>query len=190
MISTKDLFYLSIIIIIILIISYKLSNNIPILIGLILCAIIIIPFIYIKYFNNGIDKLDEEKTKYTVNTDLPLPGFSYEEHPNLYNFIISIQDLAIYNYQSFEELLFNLNSIIELDSTLNFKVARDYLDLYELYSSQALENLNSIIYSLPDEHNIINFLYDKSEELQKILDQYKSKIYLADPTLKKLYRKV
>lgn len=89
------------------------------------------------------------------------------------NFISSIYELSIYNYQEYQQMLEYINDFFRIYYLPNFDNCKFHVDTLEFTKNKILNTLSSIIYRIPPEDTIHNhMLNNKTVELEDILSKY------------------
>ena len=176
-ISNYSLFKYIIIIIIIIILYRFLNINFNLILSFVLALFIII-YIHQKN-NNSLSLIDN---KYKIKNSYIKPTFNYiddiEERP-LIDFLFSIQDLYIYNPQSYEDMIDNINSFLELYNIIfkNDFYKDFYYQLAVSKKNNALNALHSIIFHLPVDNNLTDKFNRSHKRLETLLNKYLNLLY-------------
>lgn len=95
-------------------------------------------------------KLDEYKLNFLNNCVSSERRYLYTA-PMLANFLYDIKDYALDNYDAFCQMVISVNNLlmIEYESYIGLRYIGDNVDEAKMQMNNALNNLHSIIYSLP-----------------------------------------
>lgn len=99
------------------------------------------------------------------------------------DFIFSIQDLRKYNPQAFEELVHRVDNFFELYDVVMIEPSRSYTyyELMEQFKLNALNALQSMTFSIPEDRRVRSKLNESTKVLDKILTKYLDQIsYITD----------
>lgn len=143
----------------------------------IICAIIVILYIYDKN-KVLLETTNEEYTKKLESIEPTLKTKSTENR-DLIDFLFSIQDFYGYNPQTFEEMIDNINALLKIEEFINntpdecnkrFQIAFNK-------KNNALNCLNSVIYSIPANYSLTDKLVRSHKRLETLLNKKINKMY-------------
>lgn len=166
-----------------------ISKFLNINLSIILCIFISITIIF--YFDYR--KQDEKKTnkemldkKYNV---LRPKSTTIEKYSEIIDFLYSIQEMYVYNPQSFEELIENINEFFEnYEYTIKFpEIAGKLYSILEVRKTNSLNSLHSIIYNLPSNKFFENKLERAVEKLDSLLSYYLDEVVIINDNYNKSY---
>ena len=102
-----------------------------------------------------------------------------QDYEDLVNFIYSIQDLYIYNPQSYEEMIDEIdNFLLIYEEAKNIpNLSGINYGLMDKYKLNAINSLHAIIYNLTNHKSMIDKLNRATDELDVILNKYSMEIY-------------
>jgi len=162
-----------------------LLKNVNIKIGVIMSIIFVaIYFIYNSQKNTHEDNIIKKQRN--IKLENLYSKEKIKDYTDILDFMFSIQDFYKFNAPAYEEMTENIEALIQLYQMV--KINSTYCeDVYELMNSKkrnALNNLHSIIFSLPDDKLIIDKLNRSIKILDKILDRYIDKIAILCENVK------
>jgi uncharacterized protein YqfB (UPF0267 family) len=175
-IDNSNLFKFILIIIIGYIVFRNKNVGLNILLG-IGCAILVIFYIYDK--NKVL--LETINDEYMKKLDTIEPSLKTDSKNNrdIIDFLFSIQDFYGYNPPAYEEMVDNINAILKLETILD-NTLEHYEKYYEIaYSKKnnAVNCLNSIIYTIPVNGIITDKLTRAHKRLETLLINKLNKLY-------------
>jgi Ca2+/Na+ antiporter len=146
--------------------------------------IVILVIIYFNY--RQVEKKIIEEEKYNTKLEEIRPELNHitEKEKHIINYLFSIQEFYYYNPPAYEELIDNIDKFFELyyeSKDFRNKSGLNYT-LCKKHKYNSLNTLQSIIYNLPDNKDVIKKLDNAISELDKILT-----VYLDDLELNNTY---
>jgi hypothetical protein len=120
-------------------------------------------------------KREEDRTKLA---NIFPPPEKFGKYPELVDFFFSIQDLYKYNPQAYEEVVFNVDSMMTIYEDVKKEVrhCKENHDVAEEKKRNAINALHSIVYSLEDNQVVTRKLNRSVRILQKLLTQFTDEI--------------
>lgn len=173
--DNTTLFKYIFIITIFLAIFQRLLVGLNIVFGIILAVFLILYFNSKKQYNDSeYNKMIEMKKDYIRPKPLKLL-----EYTNLVNFIYSIQDFYIYNPQSYENMIDEIdNFLLIYEEAKNLpNLAGINYGIMEKHKQYALNHLHSLIFGLPSNISVTDKLNRSIDELDNILSEYHDELY-------------
>lgn len=168
--DNKTLFTYIIIILIVLFIFSKLNIDLNLLYGTFIAIVIL------YYVNNHIQnkKINYEKLETNKSNMIKPTPTNSKKYTDIVNFLFSIQDFYIYNPQSYEILVKNLDIFFDCyeETSLNPAVSGERFNDMILYKRDALNALHSIIFMMPTNTNLTQKLNKSLQILEQILNKY------------------
>lgn len=173
-IEPKNLFKYIIIIFLFFIIFTTVKITKGSLLGLFF-GFLLVYYLNSKYRFTKITKKEEDLIK--LNNIYPPPE-NFGKYPDLVDFFFSIQDFYKYNPQAYEEMIFNVESMITIyeDVKKGIRFCKDNYDVAEQKKRNAINSLHSIIYSIEDNQVVTRKLNRAMRILNNILSNYTYKI--------------
>lgn len=148
------------------------------LLGLIVASIII----YIYYQNEVSDQTDKEALhQLKADNIYPSPKL-ISKYVDLTDFIFSIQDFYEYNPQAYENMIHALDTFLEIyeEVQIDSSLAGRHYDNADSQKSLILNNLHSIIISIPSSKLLIKKLDNSLQTLEELINNYLTVIYEAN----------
>ena len=138
----------------------------------------------IVYFIYSRDKL--EKTTFSKeldikkNTIFPVPE-NFNNNPELINLFFDIREYQDYNPNLYKKVVTNVDSFMRLykDVKIGTYNTHQHYDTMEDKHKQAMNNMHSFIYSLPDgiENPVVKLKFKVArQKLNKIMNEYLNKV--------------
>ncbi len=155
----------------------KICIGLNVVFGIFL-AIVVIAYLYSKQETEQVIEADQFETKLSTIKPTLISG---RQNEDIVDFLFSIQDFYIYNPQTYEEMIDNINAFYTVyDSLLNDeKFANYYYQIAESKKLNALNLLQSFIHNLPNEKLYTDKLDRAHERLETILNVYLNHLYDA-----------
>lgn len=167
----KTTTFLALIIIIFSIFYFKNKR-----IGLNIFLGLIISIAIISYINERNVVLKEEaQEQQNIEYEAIKPtSENIKEHNELIDFFFSIQDFYRYNPPAYEEMIDNVQSFLEVYNIINIgtKACDDYFKIADSKRMNALNALQSLIYTIPVEKMVIDKFDRAHERLETLLNKY------------------
>lgn len=138
--------------------------------------------IYILYLRETTDMNNAEKLHDIKFSHITPSLKNIAKYADFTDFIFSIQDLYIYNPQSFENMCHAIDTFIDIYEKilLDNSLAGEFYAIAEKRKDLALDNLRSIIVMIPPNKNIIKKLNKSVEVLETLCNNYLLIIYDAN----------
>jgi len=167
-IYSNKIIFLSIIIFLILFIYCRVLNFYNFLLFLILFFII---YYLSNYYVKSTDFVSHKKEYIIPNIN--------NDNKDIIDFVFSIQDLYKYNPNAYQECIDNLNSFFEIYELTMKKIENKgkYYDLAKTYMRNSVNSLQSIIFNLDANNNLVDKLNRSHLRLQTLLNKYLNDIY-------------
>lgn len=171
----KTLYLYGIIIIILLVVFQRLSIGLNIIFGSILAMLIIM------YLNSRsqleqkeIKEIYDNKINYIRHKPIRIQNYS-----NFVDFIFSIQDMYEYNPPAYEQMIDSIDDILELyeESKTNNSTAGLNYSLVDDERKEAVNCLQSLIFNIPSDKNVINKLNNSVKMLNDMISTLMDEIY-------------
>lgn len=150
-----------------------------------LVALLVASFI-VSYLNDrSIRQADtqEDIKEIKLNAIKPKLNDNSEKNRSIIDFLFSIQDLYPYNPQQYEELIRNINQFYDKYelSFIDTKTSHINYGLMDQYKRDALNSLQSLVFSLPDDKKVRDKLNNSCVVLDNILTKDLDKVsYIID----------
>jgi hypothetical protein len=156
----------------------KMGINILIAIIVGICVVNYMNFRTIKNSNTlaDIQKIKEDIIDPEITEDT-------KEHKNIVDFLFSIQDMRIYSPRQFIESVNNINYFYDLykQSFVDKSTCHMNYDLMKQYKRDAVNALQSILFSIPDDNRIRDKINSAALILNDIMTTHLDEIsYLVD----------
>lgn len=177
--NNKILFRNIIIILIFIYIFNKLEVSISVILGLVL-SVAVIMYLYSKEKKQS--DLEEEQLEEKKNTIKPKLNKLVEvphQNDDLIDFLFSIQDFYRFNPQAYEEMVDNLEGFFTVYETIfnTSELSNYYYQIAESKKNNALNSLQSLIFTLPNE-KLFTDKYDRAHKrLETIMNKYLNELY-------------
>ena len=174
-ISAKELVtYIIVFVAIIIFFQNKNINK-----GSIFGLIIAIVSIYLLYYHNSEKNTSDEKI-HQLKADTIIPSSkNIGKYTDITDFVFSIQDFYTYNPQSFESIVNQIDTFLDIYAyvMIDNSLAGEHYYQAERCKQLALTHLRSLMIMIPTDKKIINKLDVASDSLEKLLNEYLIKIY-------------
>jgi len=121
-----------------------------------------------------------EESEYEKKLDNIHPKFeNFKGKKDLIDFLFSIQDLYIYNPETYEEMVDNIENILKTYDIImkDDPHCEQHFHIAENKKNNAINSLHSIIHNLPDNHDIVDKLDRAHKRLETILNKYLNEMY-------------
>ncbi len=170
----KQIFLFASIFVFTLWIFKNISIKLSVVVGLVIWIGIIIYLNQKKEQDTG-DKNNEHNIK--LQTIKPKPK-NFSKYDNVIDFFFSIQDLYVYNPQAYEEMIDNTDEFLSMYEEIEINPIRSNELFNPMFQRRrnALNALQSLIYKVPSDPNMINKLNDSMKELDDILYIFLDKV--------------
>jgi len=170
--------------ILIFLLIFFLLRNVSIGLNIILIIFITLLAISFLYEKNVIsDEIEEKRQHIKKQSVFPSPKEKYlNSNEDLNDFLFSIQDFYQYNPQAYEEMIDNINAFLRINELIVDKEVKYPNSYYLIAASKkenALNNLQSIIYKLPNDPDLTDKLDRSHKRLASILLEYINGMYYA-----------
>lgn len=167
---------------------FQMKNiNLNIIFG-VFVAVVVVYYMYDKRVTDELTEHREDNIK--LNNINPLTEL-IKNKKDVYNFLFSIQDMYHYNPRAYEEMVDNIDAFLDIyDRIDKSKNLCEYnYQIAESKKDNAVNSLQSIIHSLPDNKDIVDKLVRSHKRLNTVLHDYLEKIYneCYSDTVKKGY---
>jgi len=157
---------------------YKSQN-----IGLnVILALLLASFVILYLYNKKIEQINLNENEFIqkenyINPEIPM--LKHEYNQDLIDFIYSIQDMHIYNPESFEEMADNINHFLKIYDIIfeNYSLREQYYQIAESKKNNALNAFHAIILSLPVDNKITDKFNRAHKRLETILNKYLNDLY-------------
>ena len=173
--SNQLLFMYAVIFIFIVFIFSLKTINLNIVFG----AMIASAVVYYIYNKKQIDINTSEKNQKQKKIELVNADDSVLEKNDMVNFLFSTQEFYYYNPNAHNDLMYNLKSFFQLyDEVIkdNSKAGSNFHQMDE-YKRQALNSMNSIIFTIQSDKRLLNKLNGAVSKLEDILITYQNEIH-------------
>ena len=154
-------------------------RNINITLGVLLGLLIASICVYLLYLRE-ITAMSNADILHQVKTENIKPtSENIAKYPDFTDLIFSIQDLYIYNPQSYENMIKTLDTFIEVldDVMIDNSLAGEYYSIAEMRKEIALNSLQSIIIMIPPNKKLISKLNDAMQIFEQLFNKYLMIIY-------------
>lgn len=174
-INNNELFRNIIIVIVVLLFFMGKNIGLNIILALVIATIIIL---YLAEKKEVIKNTEDEQYKTKVETIKPHAEI-LQDTPELIDFLFSIQDLYVFNPLAYEEMIDNLLSFKKLETNIynESKFANQYFQILESKAKNALNALQSIIFTLPSDKVYTDKFNRAHKRLETILNRHINQAY-------------
>lgn len=153
----------------------SIDMSLGIIFGIFVAAVCV----YVLYWHEITNMTNTEQLhKIKADNIKPMPKY-ISKYTDFTDFIFSIQDFYIYNPQSYENIIKDLDTFIEIYEyvLIDNSLAGDYYSIAEARKLLALNSLHSVIMMIPSDKKIINKLNDALKTFEQLLNKYLLVIY-------------
>jgi len=175
-INSESLFQYAIILVTSLLIFKNLNIGLNLVVGLIIAIILIIYYHQKQEIESDTDKKLLIKKEQNIFPALNKEAYEY---PNIIEFIYTIQEFYVFNPQAFEEMIDNVNTFINIVSSVklgNINCSENY-HIAESKMHNSTNAFHSIIYKLPASPKILKKFNRAHRQLYELLHTYLDNIY-------------
>ena len=101
------------------------------------------------------------------------------DYDDLLNFIFSVQDLNIYNPQTYEEFIINIELFLQIyeNTKIDDKFYTQYYHIADQVKNESINKLYSMIYNLSDKIEVRIKLENAVKVLREILNNYMEELF-------------
>ena len=149
----------------------KLSHILSLFIGL-----SIVFYLRLDTLNNQSD----EGSKKEIKINVIKPEINrIRNYDDILNYLFSIQDLYIYNQESYEEMINNIELFLEVyeKTIIDEKYYTQYYKIADRVRRSCLNNLHSIIYNIGNKTEVKEKLNNALISLNEILNNYMDNLF-------------
>ena len=177
-ISSKQLFIYSVILCCLISYFRHIDISPNVVIGTIFASAIII-ILQIKSDENNNDINNLQKIK--LSEIYPTPKI-FTKYIDISDLIFSIQDFYTYNPQAYENMIQSIDKFMEIYEyiLLDKSLAGDYYSIADTYKRISVNELHSIIISIPADKKLISKLNNATKTLEIVLNKYLYVIYQSN----------
>lgn len=163
-------------------------RNINITLGIFVGIIFASICIYVLYINETTDAFNTVQLHKTKHDNIFPASKKLDNYTDLTDFVFSIQDFYVYNPQAYEDMVKSLDTFLEVyeDVLIDTSLAGQYFSIAETHKETTLNNLQSIIITIPPNKKLINKLNDALKIFEELLNKYllvidmKNKEYISE----------
>lgn len=174
-INNKTLFWYIIIIFFFLVVFSRFSVQLNIIFGIIIAVLVIF---YLQEREQISTATQEKQTETKLEYIKPEPE-KFKNHPDIIDFVFSVQDFYVYNPQAYEEFIDNLDNFFSLHRDIfgGNQLQNSYYQIAESKKMNAQNAFMSLIHSLPS-NKFITEKFDRAHKrLETILNKYLNELY-------------
>lgn len=173
--NNKELFRNIVIVLVFLFFFLKLSVGLNIILAL---ALAVICILYLTEKETQADQVEHEQYKRKLETIKPAP-IKITEDKDMIDFLFSIQDFYVFNPQSYEEVIDNLNAFKSLHENIfgDEELCNYYYQIADSKKNNALNSFHSLIFSLPNNKTFTEKFDRAHKRLETILNKHMNEIY-------------
>lgn len=140
-----------------------------------------ISFLIIYYMKNEeSNNLNDESLLKEEKKKLITPKIDkINDYDDLLNFIFSVQDLNIYNPQTYEEFIINIELFLQIyeNTKMDDKFYTQYYHIADQVKNESINKLYSMIYNLSDNIEVRIKLENAVKVLKEILNNYMEELF-------------
>lgn len=159
-------------------------RNTNITLGIIFGIFVASVCVYVLYLRE-ITTMTSNEQLHQIKADNIKPKSKYiSKYTDFTDFIFSIQDFYVYNPQSYENIIKELDTFIEIyeDILIDNSLAGNYYSIAETRKLMALNSLHSIIMIIPSDKKLINKLNEAMKTFEQLFNKYLLVIYEKNET--------
>lgn len=174
-IDNQTIFFYVVIILVFLLIFKNRNIGLNIILALIISGIFI-SYFYSKKVTTSFQ--EEERYQKKLNSIRPQP-LDFEDKRDIIDFLFSIQDMYVYNPPAYEEMVENLTAFFQVYRDMKTGVSHCgyHYQIAESKKQNALNNLHSTIYTIPDDKQATDKYNRAHKRLDTLLTVYMNELY-------------